>query len=237
MLFLLLIAAAGVLAMTGNVGEAAAVLGLGGGLSELEAQVFTGILPSRARPYAGVLLQVANEQGIAPALLFAIVDRETLWGTAAQLDLPGPAGTGDFTKRNARKWGSELPPDGRGWGRGLAQIDYGSFADWLAENDWTDPYVNLTKGAQIWKAKRSYLDSHTDLDGPELDRAAVAAYNAGEGRVADAVKAGEDPDTKTSGGEYSADARAHRDRLVRPGGGHRLHRAAHLLQNALRDVA
>lgn len=165
---------------------------------------FRAALPARARPYATAILTVARETGVPPDILFGLGDRETNWGTARALDQQGPAGTGDKAPRDPARWGSALPPDGRGWGRGLMQIDWGSFADWCRQNDWTDPLTNIRKGAAVYLAKRRALTA-TGLQGDQLTRAALAAYNAGEGKVGNLVRAGLDPDSGTSGGDYGRD--------------------------------
>lgn len=99
---------------------------------------FTLSLPERARGYAEVILRVAKEEGVDPFVIFGLGDRESGWGTF--LSPRGPAGRGD-----------------QGHGHGLMQIDDRSFGPWLAANDWTDPYTNVKKGVQIWKAKLAFF--------------------------------------------------------------------------------
>jgi hypothetical protein len=178
---------------------------IAGGLSAAEAAIFRAQLPSYAQPFADVILQVAAETGVAASIIFGIGERETKWGTSRACRPKGNACTGDFIKRSALRWGSELPPDGLGWGRGLMQVDYGSQKSWLASHDWTDPLTNVRKGVEILLGKRDYLAAHTELEGDELMRAAVAAYNTGEGNVAKSVANGLDPDSTTAEGNYSRD--------------------------------
>jgi hypothetical protein len=110
--------------------------------------IFAALLPDRAQPYADVILRVAREKsgGVGPAgviepwLVFALGDRESGWGI--YLSPPGPAGTGD-----------------QGHGHGLMQIDDRSHAPWLAANDWTDPYVNVSKGVEILKENLNFFGS------------------------------------------------------------------------------
>lgn len=116
----------------------------------------------------------------------AILDRETNGGTSKDLDQPGPSGTGDFGKRNPLgKYGCALPPDGRGWGRGLFQIDYGTPGSenriWCETKlpdgrfQWEDPWLNALKAAELFAGKLAVLGMDV--------YAAIGAYNAGEGNV------------------------------------------------------
>lgn len=138
-------------------------------------------LPIRVTQYLPELSAAAQLYNLDQNLLAAIVDRETLWGTSKDLDKLGPGGTGDFGKRNPARWGSALPPDGRGWGRGLGQIDFGGHKDWCLQKTsdgsmflWEDPGENLKQAAGILHANITALG--------QID-AAVAAYNAGAGSV------------------------------------------------------
>jgi soluble lytic murein transglycosylase-like protein len=181
-------------------------------LDAANREIFKLSLPSYAQPYADVILQVAREQGVDPFILFALGDRESNWGT--QLTPPGPSGKGD---------------NGRGYG--LMQIDVGSWAAWLAANAWWDPYVNVTKGAQVYKAAVAALTAPAsgswnlsqkiaDMLGVPIgsypaqalpddlaQRAALAAYNAGAANVRMAYSAGGEAaiDKVTTGTNYSAD--------------------------------
>lgn len=172
--------------------------------------IFDHVIPVPARSYSDVILRVAKEQQVDPFWIVALGMRESRWGEA----IGGPGGTGDA-----------------GHGRGIMQIDDRSQAQWLASNDWTDPYVNVTKGAQILKEKAAFflkdgsgkgveLDaaaaakrgvgagSYRDprpLSGDDLIQASIAAYNSGEGNVLKSIAAGVPPDTTTAGGNYSSD--------------------------------
>jgi hypothetical protein len=177
--------------------------------------IFAAALPSHARAYAPIILQIADEQNVDPFLIAAIGTRESQWGAA----IGGPGGTGDG-----------------GHGRGIMQIDDRSNQVWLATNDWTDPYTNITKGVEIFKAKVKYLtaisigsvtldDTHArargvapgnypdprPLSGDWLVRCATAAYNTGEHNVLMSIAAGADPDATTTGHNYSSDVLAHMD--------------------------
>ena len=80
-----------------------------------------------------------------------------------------------------------MPPDGRGWGRGLMQIDYGSHRDFLDKEALDEPHLHL------WEIPRenilygcgilhSCLTTLRDVD------AATAGYNAGQGNAFKALQ-------------------------------------------------
>jgi len=104
---------------------------------------FKASLSSQARPYSDVILRVARETGMDPFLIYALGQRESRWGAALSADMTG---------------------DG-GHGRGIMQIDDRSFANWLATNNWRDPYTNVRKGAEILKAKMNFFTSTTPVAG------------------------------------------------------------------------
>lgn len=184
---------------------------------------FKASLPSRARPYSDLILRVSREEGLDPYLIFAVGDRESLWGDA--LKPKGPAGTGDWTPRT---WGkSPMPPDGLGWGRGLMQLDY----TYLPPGEWRDPLTNIRMGAKRLKegisyfsqdkrgktvtlsataaerrgiAPGAYLDPRP-LAGKDLWEAAIAAYNTGVLNVLYNIIAGKPAQFTTTGGDYVSD--------------------------------
>ena len=166
-------------------------------LDAANATSFIDALPDEAVPYASVIKQVASEQGVDPFLITAIGYRESHWG--ALLSPSGdPGGTGD-----------------NGHGRGLMQIDdrtFGPDADgvgkgngWLANNNWGDPYVNVTKGTQIYLDGVVYF-TQRGLTGDDLVQAAIAAYNHGAPAVWANISATPplSPDTGTTGGDYAS---------------------------------
>ena len=91
----------------------------------------------------------------------------------------------------------------QGHGHGLMQIDDRSFPAFCEGERWREPEANVEFGATVLYMKRSFLVSHTELEGSALERAAIAAYNCGEGRVVESVLQGEDVDTHTTGRDYS----------------------------------
>lgn len=147
----------------------------------------------RALPYAADLLKVAGEEDFDPLLLVAIMDRESLCGTAGELDQPGPGGKGDH-----------------GHGRGLMQLDdrvHGGtlHKDVIADGRWAEPYWNLkTAVVDHLKPDLAFFARH-GLEGDAQLRAAVAAYNTGAGNVFKSIRAGVDVDATTAGHNYSAD--------------------------------
>ncbi len=94
---------------------------------------------ARALPYIDPILTLCEEYGVSPLLLVGMGMRESRWGAA--LKPPDATGTGDFIKRT---WGPyPLPPDGKGWGRGLLQLDYGVNRKVLDANEWWKPEVAI----------------------------------------------------------------------------------------------
>lgn len=186
---------------------------------EIPEPNFVASLPSYAQQYAGIIMQVANEEDLSPYLLAAIMSRETDFGMSRSCSVKGPACTGD-----------------NGHGRGLMQIDDRFHGDWLSENDWKDPYTNVKKGAQIFKESRRYLAARPrtpevivprgtkvpagtyidarPLEGDFLLQAALAAYNAGQLNALRAVSAGINVDAVTTGGDYSADVLQRMQRFI-----------------------
>lgn len=171
-------------------------------------QIFKRVIPPACREHADAIMKVASEKNVSPFLITAIIVRESRCGTALR------SGTGDFAARSpsvvpdgvpvrAAGNGKVLPADGLGWGRGLMQIDYGFHYQWVKNNDWRDPLLNIRKGVEVWKSGLKYL-KRNGLAGDQLVRAATAAYNAGPARVLRAVRQGRDPDSVTTGRDYSS---------------------------------
>ena len=188
---------------------------------------FQAAIPAEARPLASVYLNVGDKVGVDPFLLVALAMRESRSGAALSAD-----GTGD---KAARTWANpQLPPDGLGWGRGIMQIDYGSNAEWLNSHDWRNPAENIAKGAEILLGKLRFFTvngagktvtlsaeqaqkrgvapgNYPDprpLSGDALNKAAIAAYNTGEGNVLKSLAAGAAPDVTSTGANYSSDVLA-----------------------------
>ncbi|HYV05486.1 MAG TPA: peptidoglycan-binding protein, partial [Blastocatellia bacterium] len=156
------------------------------------------------RKYKAFIDEGARSAGVRASLIAGIGSRESHWGLA--LKPPGPGGTGDAAARRPRppfRPGS-LPPDGRGFGRGLMQIDFDAF-DFARTDKWKDAASNVRFGCQVLTNNITLIQRRTSLDGEKLLRAAVAAYNCGAGNVLNAIRDGRDVDFFTAGRDYSKD--------------------------------
>jgi hypothetical protein len=85
------------------------------------------------------------------------------------------------------------------------QIDDRFWGRFCSGGQWKDPEANVDFGARVLSGKRSYIEARATLIPADLEAAAIAAYNCGEGRVVESIEAGEDVDTHTTGRDYSAD--------------------------------
>jgi soluble lytic murein transglycosylase-like protein len=133
----------------------------------------------------------AEKCRLAPELIAAVMDRESLGGMA--LTPRGPKGKGDNSH-----------------GHGLMQIDDRAFPDFCADPDkWQDPQLNILFGAELLaKLMLRFADDVA---------CAIAAYNAGAYKVGRLVILHEGPsitqlDGLTTGRNYVSDtlARIHR---------------------------
>ncbi len=140
--------------------------------------------------YGALIEASAARHGHRPEVVAGIMMRETEGGLSRWCDPQGPACLGD-----------------NGHGHGLMQIDDRSFPEYCAGPEWKDPASNIEFGCGVLAGKRAYLRTHLpddlELTGGELERAAVAAYNCGEGNVRQAIERREDPDSRTTGRDYS----------------------------------
>ena len=155
----------------------------------------TEILRHIRTAYGAMIVEAAAKHRHRPEVMAGIVMRETQGGLSPLLDRPGPEGRGD------------RDTEGRYHGHGLCQIDDRSFPEFCAGPDWKDAAKNIEKGAWVVGRKRAFLAARTlglKLTDDDLERAAIAAYNAGEGRVLKAVEQGRDPDSCTAHGDYAA---------------------------------
>lgn len=137
---------------------------LGRAFDWARAASFASFLPAVLRPYAQHFLNAAQTYDVNPWVLAGICYRESLGGT--QLRPQGPTGTGDFTPRGASSTyfrfanpSTGLPPDGKGWGRGLMQIDFGAHNAWVLANQWWDPQININKAAEILRSRLDFFAS------------------------------------------------------------------------------
>ncbi|GEL75525.1 transglycosylase SLT domain-containing protein [Myxococcus virescens] len=123
-------------------------------------------LPSRLSRWRSTVEPIAALYRLDPLLVYAVMDRESLGGDA--LTPKGPSGTGDH-----------------GHGRGLMQVDdrahkgFVSAVDDLGRPLWQDPSVNVLYGCRLLRRNLDSLDGYM--------AGALAAYNAGLGRVRSAL--------------------------------------------------
>ena len=155
----------------------------------------TEILRHIRTAYGAMIVDAAAKHRHRPEVMAGIVMRETQGGLSPLLDRPGPEGRGD------------RDTEGRFHGHGLCQIDDRSFPEFCAGPDWKDAAKNIAMSAWVLARKRAYLAARTlgfKLTDDDLERAAIAAYNAGEGRVLKAIVQGRDHDSCTAHGDYAA---------------------------------
>ncbi len=155
----------------------------------------TEILRHIRTAYGAMIIEAAAKYRHRPEVMAGIVMRETQGGLSPLLDRPGPQGRGDRDK------------EGRYHGHGLCQIDDRSFPDFCAGPNWKDAAKNIEMGARVVGRKRAFLAARTlglKLTNDDLEKASIAAYNAGEGRVLKAIEQGRDPDNCTAHGDYAA---------------------------------
>ena len=121
--------------------------------------------------------QGAQTNNLPMAVVLAIGSKESAWGLI--LHPPGPAGTGDPTPRNPAKWGSAMPTDGLGWGRGLMQIDWYS-NQFARTGNWRDPQANIMFGCGLLADKIKPFAAK-GMDADTALRCGVSAYNGMSG--------------------------------------------------------
>ena len=127
--------------------------------------------------YWDAISEAATTYNLPVPVIVAIGSKESQWGLA--LKPQGPTGTGDWSRRDPAKWGVAMPDDGKGWGRGLMQIDWHSH-DFAKTGDWQDPHANIMYGCSLLadlvaRESRKGSDPNTAL------RCAVSAYNGMSG--------------------------------------------------------
>ena len=154
---------------------------------------------ARAMKWRADLEAAAKVTGLDPFLLLGIASRETWIGCPAICD---------------KRYPGLYVGDG-GHGCGLLQVDDGARNGKHGPNfDLCESYKAgrvaeadmLLVGVKILRAKFDKLKAvKPSLSGEALTRAAVAAYNTGEGNVARSLSLGRDPDATTALGNYGAD--------------------------------
>lgn len=97
------------------------------------------------------------------------------------------------------------PLDGRGWGRGLLQLDVlGDCRDLIAPAPWPPDRQASAACAMLAQARRELAALAT---GDLLEMAVRCRYNASLDRVRSGIEAG-DPNVGTTGGDYGCDVAA-----------------------------
>lgn len=187
--------------------------------------VLAAPLPKGSEYIAEAAEAGAQKEGVSPYLLLGICYAESNFGQA--LKPKGPEGSGDFIarpstpERDEKMKKAPLPgvekkmvdsikarniltptmawvPTHTGWGVGLMQFDYEAHFDFCKSGEWKKPAVILARAAQLLKTNKATLNKlMPELKGPDLALAAIAAYNAGPGRVAKMLKAGKTLDDAT----------------------------------------
>ena len=152
--------------------------------------------------YGASIVAAAADFGIPPAVIVALGSRESRWGLA--LAPKGPRGTSDFVPRPFTRPHrcAPLPADGRGFRRGLMQIDYDAH-EFARSGDWQSPDANIRYACEMLREAKAELRRRTVLHGQALLRGALAAGNCGIGNVMRAVQHGLDLDFYTVGRNYA----------------------------------
>ena len=157
-----------------------------------------------AARYGASIVAAAGNFGLRPAVIVALGSRESRWGLA--LSPKGPTGTADLTPRSflGPHRDRPLPPDGRGFSRGLMHLDF-DVHEFARSGSWHEPDANVRYACGVLVQFRPVLRRQTVLRGTGLLRAVLAAYNCGLDNVLRAVRHGFDLDFYTAGRDYSRD--------------------------------
>jgi hypothetical protein len=157
-----------------------------------------------ANKYLDFIEEAARQVGVPQPVVGGIGSRESQWGLILQP--AGPGGTGDNIPRRFPTGfrSGPLPPDGKGFGRGLMQIDFDAH-EFARTSQWKNARKNILYGCQVLSASREFIERKTGLQGRDLLRAALAGYNCGPGNALRALRDGRDVDFYTTGRDYSSD--------------------------------
>jgi hypothetical protein len=135
-------------------------------------------LPRQYQRLMPAVERAAERHHVSPALLLALMDRET----------------GDPRRIG---FGGRDPAVTNGNDFGLMQINRAAHPAFFRDHDWRDPAANIDYGASVIAADLKHYDGNVAR--------AAAAYNAGPGNVDRALAAGRGADSVTTGGDYGSD--------------------------------
>ena len=157
-----------------------------------------------AASYRSSAFAAATRYDLSICVIAGIASRESGWGL--MLTPVGPGGTGDATPRAPRPpiRTTPKPSDGRGFGRGLMQIDFDSHA-FARTGNWPDAAANIMYGASVLRQNMALLSRSTAFTGVSLLQAALSGYNCGAGNTLKAIQRGLDVDYFTTGRNYGRD--------------------------------
>lgn len=173
-------------------------------------------LPKGTEYLADVAEKACAPHGLPPYLLLGICYAESNFGLAlkppgpagsgdyiarpcsperdkrmAQFPLPGVERKRLADGIKARKIAGPVDawvPTTTGWGCGLLQFDYEAHFDFCKSGAWKEPPRIFDQACKLLLEGRKVLKRRVPtLAGHDLDRAMIASYNAGAGRVANAV--------------------------------------------------
>lgn len=143
-----------------------------------EAPQSAANLPGQYRRLMPAVERAAERHHISPALILALMDRET----------------GDPDRIG---FGGRNPSISNGNDFGLMQINRAAHPAFFRNHDWTDPAQNIDYGASVIADNLRHYDGNVTQ--------AAAAYNAGPGNVDRALAGGRGADSVTTGGDYGSD--------------------------------
>lgn len=187
--------------------------------------------------------QAAITEGVSPFLLLGVCYAESNYGLALKPKGPEGSGDfiprPTSPDRDKRMKEAPLPgvvrktlaegipsrklagpceawvPTTTGWGCGLVQFDYEAHYEFCKSGAWKDPVAIMGAAARLLKQNVASLKKlMPSLAGADLALAAVAAYNAGAGRVAKMLKEGKGLDAATFHPGYASKIAKKADELA-----------------------
>lgn len=183
-------------------------------------------LPKGAEHLGDIAKKIGDAEGVSPWLILGICYAESNFGQALKPKGPEGSGdfiarpcSPERDKRMkefplpgvvkktlaegipARKLAGPVEawvPTHTGWGCGLMQFDYEAHFEFCKSGQWKEPAIIMRHACGLLKANRKTLKKMLpSLEGAALDRATIASYNAGCGRVSKFLKEGKSLDACT----------------------------------------